>query len=62
MVGIDGTYIVEKTKKFILVGNSEIHKDFPTPRFSRSEVIYSDGIISRSAVGSSFVKIFEKSK
>ncbi len=62
VAGIDASFVVQRTKKFIFVGNTEIHKNWRIPEFSKQDIFTFDGIVSRTSKGQNFVMVLEKAR
>jgi hypothetical protein len=60
MEGIDADFIMSRVKEFVFVGNTEVHKNWQQPGFSKHVIMFPDGIVSRANRGRDFIAIFKK--
>lgn len=60
MFGLDYEWIVKSTKRFILVGNTNIHPLNTFPKGAKVEMYFPEGNVSRAKEGQNFVAVFKK--
>ncbi len=59
--GIEGADVMKRVKRFVFVGNTEIHKGWNFNQLGKVEIIQSNGIVSRAIQGQNVVVVITKS-